>query len=121
MDHTNAVLMELKDDTIVEKVIVSELTPEEKELSLKKSEKFLNKKKQYFQSKYYCKLLDIMRSFNEIVVFGPTDAKNELLNLLKLDHLYENIKILVIPADKMGKNQMHKYVRGIFDPLTNID
>ena len=71
-------------------------------------------KEQHLQSSFYKKLSDIIKNYQEIVLFGPTDAKNELLNLLKADHLFENIKIEVKHADKMTKNNMHTFVKEYF-------
>jgi len=33
--------------------------------------------------------------YQEVVLFGPTDAKNELSNMVKTDHLFDEIKIEV--------------------------
>jgi hypothetical protein len=49
-----------------------------------------------------------------VVLFGPTDAKKELLNLVKTDHLFEGIKIEVKNSDKMTEDQMHTFVRDYF-------
>jgi|ERR1035437_2589073 hypothetical protein len=114
MDHSNAFLMELSNDTIVEKMIVSEFTQKEKELSLEKNEKFMHNKEQQLQLSYYKKLSDIIRNYQAVVLFGPTDAKSELLNLLKTDHLFDNIKIEVISTDKMTANKMHDFVKEYF-------
>ena len=89
MDHANAFLMELSNDTIIENIVVSEFTQKEKEISLEKNEKFMHSKEQQLQLRYYKKLGDIIRNYQEVVLFGPTDAKNELLNLLKADPLLE--------------------------------
>jgi len=40
-------------------------------------------KKQHIQSGYYKKLSDAILKFQQVLLFGPTEAKNELLNLLK--------------------------------------
>jgi hypothetical protein len=47
-------------------------------------------------------------------LFGPTDAKNELLNMVKTDHLFNEIKIEVENSDKMTESQMHTFVRDYF-------
>ena len=114
MDHSNAFLMELTNDKIIEHIVVSEFTQQEKEDSLSKNEKFMHKKKQQFQSSYYKKLSDIMINYHEIVLFGPTDAKNELLNLLRANILFEKIKIEVKDTDKMTARQMHAFVKEYF-------
>jgi stalled ribosome rescue protein Dom34 len=101
--------MELTNNTIVETSIVSEFTHEEKELSLRKNENLMHNKEQQ-QSSYYKKLGSAIKNSQEVVLFGPTSAKNELLNLLKADHLFENIKIEVKHSDKMTKAKMHDFV-----------
>ena len=53
-------------------------------------------------------------NFSEVILFGPTDAKVELFNILKANHNFENIKIDVQQADKMTDNQQHAFVRNHF-------
>jgi len=72
-------------------------------------------KEQHQESSYYKKLSDNIINYQEVVLFGPTEAKTELLNLLKADHLFENIKIAVKQSDKMTTNQMHAFVRSYFN------
>lgn len=114
MDHSRAFVMEFSNDTIVENIVVSEFTQKEKELSLEKNERFMHNKEQQLQLSYYKKLSEIIRNYEEIVLFGPTDAKSELLNILKTDHLFDNVKIEVVNADKMPANKMHDFVKAYF-------
>jgi len=115
MDHSNAFLMELKNDTILTNCVVSELSDHESEFNFYKGEKLIHKKQQHLQLSYYKKLGDIIKKYQEVVLFGPTDAKNELINLLKTDHLFEDIKIEVINSDKMTEDQMQTFVREYFN------
>ena len=48
------------------------------------------------------------------MLFGPTNAKTELLNLLKADHHFDKINIETKQADKMTENQQHAFVREYF-------
>jgi len=112
MDHSNAILMELTNETIVTQSIVSESTHQENGQGMVMQGKPLQNKEQRFS--YYKKLSDAIRNFQEVVLFGPTDAKNELLNLLKADHLFENIKIEAKSTDKITENQMHAFIREYF-------
>jgi hypothetical protein len=114
MDHSNAYLMEFKSDIIVHR-IVSELTNHDEEFNFYKGEKLIHKKEQHLQLSYYKKIGDIIKKYQNVVLFGPTDAKNELLNLIKTDHLFENIKIEVRNSDKMTEEQMQTFVRNYFE------
>ena len=114
MDHSSAYLMELTDDTILTSIVKSEFVQKENEYNLKYHEKSFHNKEQQLQLSYYKKLGDFIRKYQEVVLFGPTDAKIELLNLLKEDHLFENIKIEVKQSDQMNEYQRHEFVREYF-------
>ena len=119
MDHSIAYLMELTNDRIIQNSVVSEFTHEEKEFSLSKNEKLMHNKEKHQQSSYYKKLCDSIKNYQEVILFGPTSAKNELLNLLRTDHLFDNIKIEIKDTDKMEENQMHAFVREYYKNLLN--
>ncbi len=113
MDHSNAYLMALTDGVIEEGKVELESTDEEK-ADHSDSEKHIHTKEQHEQSRYYKKLSDIIKVYKEVLLFGPTDAKEELFNLIKADHFFDNIKIEVKHADKMNEPQMHTFVREYF-------
>jgi hypothetical protein len=114
MDHSNAFLLEMVNDTIETNNVVSELSDPETEFNFYKGEKLIHKKEQHLQLSYYKKLGEIIKKYQKVVLFGPTDAKSELLNLIKTDHLFENIKIEVINSGKMTESQMQTFVREYF-------
>jgi hypothetical protein len=114
MDHASARLMEFTTDPIETTIIESAFTYEVKEESLHKSENGMHNKEQHEQSAWYKQLGEIIKNYEAVVLFGPTDAKLELLNVLRKDHLFEKIKIDVKPADKMTENQQHAFVRDYF-------
>ena len=114
MDHFNAYLLESTNGLIIERIIGSEFTEQEKESSLDKGEKFMNHKEHQMQQKYYKRLSDSIKDFDEILLFGPTEAKSELFNLLKADHFFDEKKIELKNADKMTAGEMHHFVKGYF-------
>ena len=114
MDHSIAYVMELKDDVIVENIVALETFQPDNESDLAKNEKLSQNKEQQLQANYYKKLSEIIKSYQEVVLFGPTEAKNELLNLLKADHLFDNIKFNAVLSDKMSAKQMHDFVKEYF-------
>lgn len=114
MDHSVAHLIELKDDSMVTQTIESESKIQEMEQHSDKDENLkLNKEKGYHFA-FYKKLRNIIKDFEDVVLFGPTSAKNELLNSIKSDHLFEKIKIETKSADKMNVNQKHAFVENYF-------
>jgi len=114
MDHSDAFLMELTNEMILTTRVFSDISNQESEFDIYKGEKLINKKERHLQLYYYSKLGEIIKKYQEVILFGPTDAKNELLNLLKDDHLYEDIKIESTNSDKMTESQMQTFVRGYF-------
>ncbi len=114
MDHQNANLMEFTADPIRTKTIDSKFTHEAKEQTLAKGESLMHNKEQHEQADYYKQLGATIRNYNEVLLFGPTDAKVELLNTLKADHRFANIKIKIKETDKMTDNQQHAFVREYF-------
>ncbi len=114
MDHSNAHLVEFTTDLIEENVIASKFTHQERSESLEKGEHKMHNKEQHQQAEYYKKLGDTIKNYDEVILFGPTDAKSELLNVLREDHRFEKIKIAVQQADKMTEHQQHDFVNKYF-------
>ena len=114
MDHSNAHLMEFTTDPITTTIISSRFTHREKEHSIGKSENGMHQKEQHEQSEYYKKISEAIKNYQEVLLFGPTNAKTELLNLLKADHHFEKIKLETKDADKMTQNEQHAFVRDYF-------
>jgi hypothetical protein len=114
MDHSSAHLTEYSTSDIQSTTIESAFTHVEKVEAISKSENFMHNKEQHEQSEYYKKLGDVIRNYDEVILFGPTDAKLELFNTLKDDHLFEKIKIQTRQTDKMTESQQQTFVMGYF-------
>lgn len=114
MDHSTAHLMEFTTPTIETKTIESKFTHDEKANSLEKSENLMHNKEQHQQSEYYKRLGEVIKKYEEVILFGPTSAKAELHNILKADHNFAKIKIEVKQTDKMTENQQHAFVKEYF-------
>jgi stalled ribosome rescue protein Dom34 len=114
MDHSSAHLMEYNEDSITTNIISSDFTFEEKEETLSRSENTMHNKEQHKQAAYYKKIGEVIKNYDEVIIFGPTDAKAELYNSLKRDHHFDKIKIDVKDADKMTTHQQEAYVREYF-------
>ena len=114
MDHASAHLMEFTTDPIQTTIITSKFTHQEKEHSLSKSENLMHNKEQHQQTDYYKEIGAVIKKYEAVLLFGPTDAKVELLNLLRKDHLFEKIKIETRQTDKMTEHQEHAFVKEYF-------
>lgn len=114
MDHSNAHLIEFTTDSNETKSVEAKFSNDTNNHGSGKNENQMNNKMQQHQSEYYKKLSDAIKNYDEVILFGPTDAKAELFNVLKADHSFEKIKIEVEQADKMSENQQHAFVKDHF-------
>jgi hypothetical protein len=114
MDHSAANLLEFPMNSLKAKSIESRFTHQEKVESLARSESLMHTKEQQLQSEYYKKLGDVILDYEEIVLFGPTDAKVELFNILSDDARFVKIKIEIKQTDKMSENQQYTFVNDYF-------
>jgi hypothetical protein len=114
MDHSTAHLMEYTRDSMETETVKSTFTHHDKEETLHRSENVMHNKEQQKQRSFYQELAEIIKKYDEVILFGPTDAKVELFNILKEDHHFDEINIGVEQADKMTENQEHAFVRGYF-------
>ncbi len=114
MDHSSAHMIEFSHDPVSSETIKSEFTHESKVHSLGKSEHGMHNKEQHQHAEYYHKLGEVIRNYKEVLLFGPTDAKSELANVLHGNHLFSNIKLEIKHTDKLTENQQLAFVRNHF-------
>lgn len=114
MDYSTAYVMELKGDSISTTVVESEFTWEEKQHSFFKNEGKMHKKERQLHTDYYKKIADLIKSFDEVVLFGAGDAKTELFNLLTTDPEFKKVNLTVRTAHKMSENQREAFLKDHF-------
>jgi stalled ribosome rescue protein Dom34 len=114
MDHSIARLIEFTTEPMQIRNIESSFTHEIKSESIEKSEKHMHNKEQGEQLEYYHKILKGIESYDQVLIFGPTEAKNELRTLLRADHAFDNISLEILQTDKMSENQLFAFVRNHF-------
>ena len=112
MDHSVAYMMGLSTDPIETKIIKTKSTYDEH--STGRGENQMHNKEQNVQAGFYKELSEYIIGYDKVILFGPTNAKVELLNILKADHHFDKIKIEVEQTDKMTENQQHAFVREYF-------
>lgn len=114
MDSESAHFMEYSDEPAQDAAVESSFTHQVKEVSLGKNENIMHNKEQHQQADYYKRLGEVIKNYDEVLLFGPTNAKAELVNILKEDHHFDNVKIDVMSAEKMTENQLHAFVKAHF-------
>ncbi len=114
MDHSIAYLMEFSSDPFEIKTIESKFTHQKKMESFAKSESLMHNKEQQELSNFYKKLITIIKDYDRVLLFGPTNAKKELLDLLCEDARFAKIKIEIKDTDNLTENQKNAFVRAYF-------
>ena len=114
MDHSTANIMELSNGRVVSKIVESIPAFPEQIENLRLNESLMNNKVQNEQSAFYKKLSYVINDYSDVLLFGPTNAKTELFNLLKNNHHFDNKRIVVQSADNMTDNQQEAFLKDFF-------
>ena len=112
MDHSVAYLMEFTTKPFEIQTIVSEFTLEEKTYNFfKKKSPISNIQKKY---SFYNRIAKEIINCQEIILFGPSDAKNDFFDLLSEDERFYKLKVEIKETDKMNVNQQHAFINEYF-------
>jgi hypothetical protein len=114
MDHFMANIIEYANSAVAVKTIKSEFNHFEKERILQKGESHLHNKEQDLQLEFYLKLRDELLSYDTVLLFGATNAKTELLNILQADAKFLNVEFTLKNTDKLTENQQIAFVNDCF-------
>ena len=116
MDHSTAHIIELKNNSITSNTIESLSLQGEKQ-NFGEDESLKHNTEQDQLSEYFKRLSTVIKGYPEVILFGPTNAKTELQNLLKEDSHFNDIKIDIETTDNLTENQMHAFVKEHFEKV----
>lgn len=116
MDHSVAHLIGLKTDSTENKTIVAQIGEQDEALN-SRDESLIQNKEQNELSDFFSRLSNVIINYDEVLLFGPTNAKTELVNILNSDNHFNEIKIEVKPADKLTENQEQAFVNEHFNTV----
>jgi len=114
MNHSIAHLMEFTSNAFEVKTIEKKISHQEKKQALAKSFSLTHNKGQQELSSYYRKLSDVIIDYKRVILFGPTNAKIELFDILSEDERFLKIKIEIKETEKMTANQRNSFVTDLF-------
>lgn len=114
MDHASANIIEMEKGQIKTKIISSAFNHQVREQVLERSEKEAHHKEKQEELEYYNEIGKVILQYEDVLLFGPTEAKTELLNVMRKDHHFDKIKIGLRTADKMTDHQEQAFVREYF-------
>lgn len=114
MDHSTANLIEFMDDKTETTVVDAQVGEQDEPLNAR-DETMIQNKEQNELSDYFKRISEVIKDYDEVLLFGPTHAKDELNNILKEDHHFDEVKIEIKPADNMTENQQEAFVKEHFN------
>jgi len=116
MDYAIAYVMEVKGSSVVTTVVESEFTWEEKQHSFFKNENLMHNKERHLVAAYFNEVSNLISGFDEVVLFGPGDAKTELFNRLIADSQFQHVRLSALSSDNLTENQRKAFVKKFFRP-----
>ncbi len=114
IDYSTANLIEYNMDSYEIKSIDSGFSFEEINEVLNNNKCLIDNKENQQLSKYFKRIAEQLKEYNELVLFGSTDAKVELNSILKEEELFQKIKIEIKNTAKMTDNQKKSFVKSYF-------
>ncbi|MDP2888944.1 MAG: hypothetical protein Q8P34_08260 [Bacteroidota bacterium] len=114
MDHSTANLIEFTDDKTAATEVEAQVGEQDEPLN-PRDETMIQNKDQNELADFYKRISEVIKGYDEVLLFGPTHAKDELNNILKDDHHFDEVKIEIKPADNMTENQQQAFVKEHFD------
>jgi len=120
MDHSIANIMEFANDKVETTMLESIPAFPEQIENLRLDESRMHNKEQNQYADFYKKLSYIIYDYSEVLLFGPTEAKTELFNLLKDNRRFEKTRITVHSADNMTDNEQQAFVKDFFNTPLKI-
>lgn len=114
LDHSNAYIIEFGSNLDDVKSLDSDFSAQDRAETARRSENEMHNKEQQKHNTFYKNLMKIIKDFDEVLLFGPTEAKNELHNLIKENHHFNDIVVAVKTTDKMTSKAQHDFVTNYF-------
>ncbi|MGZ0017523.1 hypothetical protein [Yeosuana sp. AK3] len=116
LDHTKAHITEEKNSSFTSYTMESLSIQGEKQ-NFGRDESLKHNTEQDQLSDFFKRLDEVLKGYTNVLLFGPTNAKTELHNLLKEDSHFNNIKIDLKTTDNLTENQMHAFVKEHFEKV----
>lgn len=117
LNHTSANIISLDDIDDDAKAITSAFTTQVKESAIQKSESLMHQKENHQQASFYKLIEKEILNFDVVLLFGPTDAKAELFNLIKKEHKYDKIRIETATTDALDESFQKHFMKDFFKKL----
>jgi recombinational DNA repair ATPase RecF len=110
MDDTHVLLMELYNHMIVSRNIVFKSKENEEFIEYNNLLPVFGSDVQQHQLAYYKEISNIIRNYQQVLIFGPVNVENEFYKLLEADHHFKKIKLEIVNTKVLNEVQIHEFV-----------
>jgi len=114
MDHFMANVIVYSKEAKLIKTIKSDFNQYEKQKIIQKGEIHFHNKEQDAQSKFYKEISDSIIDYSQVLLFGTTNAKTELANILSKDNRFSEVTITIKNTDKLTTNKQIAFVNNCY-------
>ncbi|MBA4152886.1 hypothetical protein [Flavobacterium sp.] len=121
MDYTSAQIYENASGEYLLTTLESNFAMPVKQDVKLHSESLLHNKENQTDQAYFKDLIELIKGYDEVLLFGPTKAKTALYNRIKADPKFSKIYIETHDADKMTSKQILAYIKDFFSKLLNYE
>lgn len=113
MDYSMANLMEFTTIPFEVKIVKSNSFDTKNQLSLESNSMHLSNANQLL-SIYYNTIANEIKNYDRIILFGPTNAKLELFDVLSEDERLIKTKFEIRDTDTMTNNEQYEFIKKYF-------
>lgn len=114
IDHSTAHLMEFTSNSSEIKTIESKLGSMSRRQVANYKTSLTHDREWHRQNEYYQKLSEVIKNYEEVVLFGPTEEKVELFDVMSEDERCTKLKVEIKETPEMDENQQHDFVKQHF-------
>ncbi|MFP9119077.1 hypothetical protein ACLI08_14895 [Flavobacterium sp. RNTU_13] len=111
MDYSQAHIIEFVASGKMPEIIVSEVNTNIQK-ALNHNKDFILRQRLQKQHRYYKSIASAITESDEVLLFGPTDAKKELLGMLRKDHAFDEVTIELYDSLKVIDPRDYNYFSG---------
>src|SRR6186713_918365 len=114
IDQSSANLIELTVDILEKKPVQNNFDHSNEKEAEEENENHIEFKESYLQNYYFKKLSEYMLYYNEVLLFGKSNAITKLFDMISYDNRFYKIKIALKQTDKMTRNEQNEFVSDYF-------
>lgn len=113
LNHFTAQIIDYSEMARVVTVIRLDFNTDDEDKVLR-GENHLFDKRNELHNEFYSELSHALLQCDQLIIFGPTTAKNELFNRLSNDNRFTNLEITIKNTDELTSEEQLEFINNCF-------